>query len=252
MNPQPLPLLDISAVDNRLIKAVERFTLEWNDFFSADKATLILQQRIKLLGRHMPHVVDYEKEYISFAKAYFFKNLYKNLVSFEYAKNAGLVPETSSIVDVGCGAGVSTIAWVLTGLLGKEDEVRLVDQSQSQLTLARRVLSFFSINTVFTFRMLFYSIVGELPGVAVFSYWVCEQDTLSILAKPEVFAAAVPQGVIVIDYEEQVTRFIQGTLETGSVHRWKFFVRPSEVVSDLLKEEEVEVNGCYYKPQRSR
>lgn len=202
---------------------------------SADSA----RQRIRTLSSS-GKTIDYNDLSVGFNQAYFFKNLYKNMLFFR-----ALGPEIDSLADtisdIGAGAGTASVAW-LTIFDHQPSSWFLIDLSAQQLLMAERILHAVSSRR-FSFLCADAMKRNDLTcGTVLASYWLCEQN-LSTFIKHATFATA--KHIFIIDYQDVIDA-VQTSLRRS--HHYKVYdlrcaLPPS--IQSIIGESEVRATGCY-------
>ena len=220
----------------------------WPKIFMEDKTSLDIKKDIKnFIGNYGRQTVNlkYEKYALAFNQAFFFKNFYKSLVALSHLKKEGFETDLP-VIDVGCGAGVFSIAWNIVFGINK-NHIALIDKSKAQLTFAKKIAQILNFNKVEFCHGSFLEDFSTMNGLRLFSYWFCEQD-ISRLNDPKTLENIVGDGAIFIDYR-MVINSLQSIFanEEYSLYRFDLGVRPRPHTCSLLKEENINVHGGYCK-----
>lgn len=207
----------------------------------------ILWIKYKTLGKHLKRIADYDRSAASFGRVYFWKNFLKCLVFF--SDNYHLLGK--HIYDIGCGAAPASIA--IVQLVSHKEKrkiaVSLIDKSPVQLKIAKSFMESLSFSIDSSKKEPFDWGYIRDDGIAVFSYFVCEQSE-SFIEDLYENKERFKSGFVIIDYKkniEQIDRFFR--LHNDSHIRVKNYnvILPTEI-ANIIGEKEVHVYGCYYKP----
>lgn len=202
-----------------------------------------LKYKYKLFGRYLTKATDYDFWSISFNKTYFFKNLLKCLLFFENFTDI----KTDQIMDIGCGAAPASIAFSV--LMNNNIKVNLIDKSEMQLQLAREFLDMLDIplntseKTNFKAQNIIYN------GLAVFSYFLCEQNSDKFIKDLYSNRENFHNGFAIIDYEKNIRKIYNcfKQFEGNKICMIKQAYKLSKELSNILKEDVIKVNGFFYK-----
>lgn len=141
--------------------------------------------------------LNYSTHHIDFNQVYFFKNFFKCSVTLSIlSKKIDLsIFSKSSINDYGSGQGNFTLAWL--NIINNYAEVKLLDQSNQQLTLARSNLAPFNRQKFQFIHVKVPDLQSNKYSVNIFSYFLCEQKHNFI--KENIYKFGIAS--IIIDYE---------------------------------------------------
>lgn len=183
---------------------------------------------------------DYGRFALAFNQAYFFRNLFKNMLLFEVLR-----PEfdlqTDRIADVGAGAGVASIA-CLQMRHARPSSWYIIDTSRDQMALATRILPAVSRQTFSFVCDDVYQCSDFLQGVVLASYWLCEQDSSQFTEHLPLVDAS---HVFMIDYPSILDAALSSLSRTHHYKRVRFAYPLRGMVKAVLGETELEVTGCY-------
>jgi len=178
---------------------------------------------------------------------FFLKNFLKNLLFFEeYYDLVG-----DSILDVGCGAAPVSIAISSLAIIKKSGKVSidLVDKSKNQLDIANEFFRAISIEANSYVEDSFEIEQEKYEQLVVFSYFFCEQRKKfleSLFNNRNRFTG----GFVIIDYKENIVmikKYFEENGDDGIISTFLNYNLP-ENLSEVIREKEVSVYGCYYKP----
>ena len=112
------------------------FEREWPYFFAGDSGVDHIRDRIAGDEGRSVGFSNYNTFALTFNRAFLFKNLLKTSYALIVLRNKGFAFD-GNVIDVGCGAGVFSIAWhfVFPRYGG---QLILIDQSEAQLDIAAR------------------------------------------------------------------------------------------------------------------
>lgn len=204
-----------------------------------------LKYKYKLFGRHLTKETNYDFWSISFNRTFFFKNLLKCLLFFQYFPDL----ETEQIIDIGCGAAPASIAFSV--IMKNNIQVSLIDKSETQLKLALEFLDMLAIplNTCEKTNFRAQSIIFK--GIAVFSYFLCEQNVNKFIKNLYANRKNFRDGIAIIDYESNIKKiynYFRKYEEKDKIFIVKQSYMLSKEISKILKEDEIKVYGFFYRP----
>lgn len=240
----------IKKVDDVFINVADRLVLGMDDFFELDEDTKWVKKRIEKTGDVIPNAINYHKYAYEFNKAFFLKNLYKNLTSISYLADLG-IPLSGPIVDIGSGAGPSSLAYVLL-FPSRTHQAILIDRNEAQLEFAQKVRNLLKINhSIFLHKSIDNNLaIEELREGTVFaSYFFCEQNPSAFDRIAKILLNKFQLALVVVDYPDIVSRFIQ-TIDSicNTPIRWELEIPLGSRSNRILKEKALHVNGCYLAP----
>lgn len=210
---------------------------------------ILLKICYKAFGRYIKNNnINYDCLALQFNKIYFWKNFIKCLLFFN--KYNDIIND--SILDVGCGAAPASIAF--SSLMSNKERINvsisLIDKSKKQLMTAQSFLNYMSIQTRTFIESSFKIRYENYDELVVFSYFFCEQDK-NFLNELFENRKKFYCGFVVIDYLENIEKIYKyfkdngdNNIEFSILH---YAVPP--IISKTICEKEVNVYGCYYKPQ---
>lgn len=236
--------VDLEEIDSLFISVVNKLSLSMANFNESDRNINRVIKSIQSRKDEIPNKLNYERDAYAFNKAYFFKNLYKNLVSFSYLKGIGKeIPEP--IVDIGSGAGTSTIAHFLINRY-KSHLAILIDQNQDQLDIANLFMHELRYHGWQLKNKMVDEGLGKLIGTVVASYFFCEQNRSDFARVSQLLLDIFEKTLIVLDYPENINRFSRYINHEECVSTsWELEIPLSHESSFLLGEQTLHVHGCY-------
>lgn len=246
----PYIKIDNSRIDQLFFFVVNKLKDIWTDFFIYELETFQIQAFILSHGSFRGTSIDYTDPDVvcAFNKAFFLKNLYKNLMMMSYLEKMGVQMELPTY-DLGSGMGPSTIAWRL--LSKNKEEAVLIDSSPYQLKLAKKIMKILGINNIIYLDKHIDLNVDKLNGTIFLSYWFCEQPlSTTFLENYKQLKKSVGHSLILIDYPERIEEF-KRTL-TGKYVFEQYYLETkisSRVSKYVFEDTTVKVHGCYYKPK---
>ncbi|MCD4779053.1 MAG: class I SAM-dependent methyltransferase [Candidatus Omnitrophica bacterium] len=196
-----------------------------------------------------PQPINYDKYWLDFYKQFFLKNLYKALVTIEYLKKYKIITSNTDlpIIDVGCGAGVCTIAWM--SLFDKmNNKAILIDQNKFQLELAQHITKILKLNSLEFYNKTFPEEFNKLDGIRLYSYWFCEQKNFSIFLNADNISKIIGEGALIIDYQYIINRLQNVMNSNFSFTRW---ILKIDKIPEILVENNNKgqcIYGAYIKP----
>lgn len=213
-------------------------------------ANILIRKLYKRHGIHIKQLLNYDLIALVFNQEYFIKNYTKNLLLLTLIQEAGYDLK-GDLFDVGCGATPGGIAFShYLKLLGQASpNIMLLDKSKSQLKLAKRFCSQNNVKIKKIFRHPFSFTQKQYDSLVLFSYFICEQDhsfITKLLYNREIFK----NGFIVLDYQKTIEKIehVSHYYDNCSIQHFYYrFVLPLSL-RNILREKELLVSGCYYKP----
>jgi len=217
-------------------------------FFVSENEIIHFKELMAEFGKGIRKEIDYDKFWLVFNKMYFYKNLYKVFVSLDYLKRREFIVPTSypSVIDIGCGAGVSTIAWIKLFGEGNTKHI-LIDKNKHQLDLAKNIVKIFE-NNRFEFHNSFYpNDFGKLNGIKLFSYWFCEQKCLETALGEQDLNEFVGDGVIIVDYKHNIDLVQKFIGSEYLFNKWTLKIRKVPYILCKSGEDEQDVHFAFIK-----
>lgn len=187
--------------------------------------------------------LSYDTLALGFNQAYFFKNLLKCCYCLLWLRNRGYRFE-GPIIDVGCGAGVFSVAWSLVMAEGS-NSIHLIDQSQDQIDFAKRICSLLRLRNVLYQVGTFPDDANGLDGVRVMSYWLCEQVNEWPLASQGDIERILGKRAIIVDYEDNIELVRQTTRGRYKQDFLKSVLPLGPVWADRISDSQLRVNSVY-------
>lgn len=152
-------------------------------------------------GRDPEKTLDYERYAVGFNQASFFKNLYKALAFLWQLRS--VVPVEYPLVDIGCGAGVFTIAWDRI-IRAPPCTTVLIDRSAAQLDIACRLLPAVGITDYRTQLGTYPGDFADVRGLRLFSYFFCKQVFPPGPTGTAELSSWLGTTALIIDYEHVI------------------------------------------------
>jgi hypothetical protein len=232
-------------VDPLFLRTAELMTRRKSGILDLTPRAREIQDWVERRPSNRSAPVVYEKEADDFNRAFFLRNIYKNLFNIAYALEAGLLPSVQrDIVDLGSGAGVSAIAWSLL-TAGSAHRVTLVDRSKRQLTLAAGAFAVIGLPHAEALNGFFPCELRKLPdGIRLLSYWLCEQDIRAMHS--EIIYHLFAERAIVTDYSEVTRNLIRMYPRLRAV-QWSFEVKLKPEVGAYIRQDRLRINGSVIK-----
>ncbi len=184
------------------------FEREWPYFFAGDSGVDHIRDRIAGDEGRSVGFSNYNTFALTFNRAFLFKNLLKTSYALIVLRNKGFAFD-GNVIDVGCGAGVFSIAWhfVFPRYSG---QLILIDQSEAQLDIAARTNKLLGIKRRRQCLGKFEDRLPDLPGLRLMSYWLCEQQLPRIAvgrSQQRIFDRLIDCGIIAVDYPQILCSF---------------------------------------------
>jgi SAM-dependent methyltransferase len=229
---------------------INMFKTKYPELFNKGLKEHIFKLLIKYTGKYHINVINYDKNYLTFNKNYFIKNLYKSMISMFYLQENNLL-NTVDILDIGCGAGPASLGYLLVKSLNSTDyrdlNITIVDTSVGQLDLAFKILDCLKIKNINSIRKKFIISDQILDELVLFSYFICEQDSkyINILSN---HVKNFKKGFICIDYEKNIRKLERLLKHKYEFTSWNLKVKVEKDILNLLQEEYIYVHGCYCEP----
>lgn len=237
-------------VDKVFSFVVNRLCSYSPELLRRDNESFFVEQRIQAFCKRKRTRIDYERHNLAFNRAFFFKNLYKNLIALSYLRSQGLITNgRAQVIDVGSGAGPFSIAWSLL-IAAHDDYIKLIDTSKGQLSLAKRVAEILNLKQRSFFQTFFPHNFGQLCGLRLMSYWFCEKDNLAFVKDNKTCQKVIGEGAIVTDYSYIINELELDLSNKYVFDRWclKVELNHNNHFSHVLREKNIEVCGCYCRP----
>lgn len=249
---------ETNEINEIFTNVVELIKLQGFDFLISDTYlknervmhdSLQIKRTIGEFKKKNPQPIDYDKHWLAFNQNYFLKNLYKAFVTVKYIQSNNLIQLKTDpiIIDVGCGAGVCTIAW--SRLFGKcTSKIILIDQNKFQLKLSQQITRTFKGNKFEYRNESFPGYFDQLRGIRLFSYFFCEQKDYNMLFNASNISKLIGEGALIVDYEYIIDKIIHWLNPMFKCTRWTIIVK--EVPQILAEENKKEqyIYGAYIKP----
>lgn len=217
-------------------------------FFVSEDEIICFKKLMEEFGKGTRKEIDYDRFFLVFNKMYFFKNLYKVFVSLDFLKSHKFIVSTtySSVIDIGCGAGVGTIAWIK--LFGKGNTKHiLIDKNKCQLDLAKNIVQIFENNIFEFYNSSYPKDFDKLSGIKLFSYWFCEQKCLENTLHEQDLNEFVGDGVLIIDYKHNID-LIQKLISSEYLFKkWTLKIRKIPCILCKGEEDEQDVHFAFIK-----
>ena len=213
-------------------------------------ATLI-KGAYKCLGKHIKKYINYDIFALQFNQGFYCKNFLKNLIFLDYIYDNGYV-FANSVMDIGCGAAPASTAlnMLIREKYGKNInlQVDLLDKSFRQLELAKGICSGLSID-INSYQKITFRLDGhQYNSLAMFSYFVCEQEK-SFIKSLYKYRNCFKSGFIIVDYKYVIER-IKKTFDRygdNRIHVVSLHITLPPNISDVLQEKDINVYGCYFE-----
>jgi len=184
------------------------------------------------------------EELEAFNKAYFYRNLLKNLLGIDYLKGNF---ETNQFIDLGCGVGTASVALSSIAFDETNDDkkITLVDQSDLQIRLAKCTISKLLRSDIeHSYSNEYQSVVkNHIDPVTVLSYSLCE---LYSSAKDKWFLAESTDKLFIIDYRRTILRFLNEN--RSRFNRIEFLSQTYELdkaLSKIIGQERIKLNAAF-------
>lgn len=210
-----------------------------------DSYDFLLKYKYKLFGKYLSKTTNYDFCSKSFNKSFFFKNLLKCMLFFQHFQDL----KTNQIFDIGCGAATASIAFSI--MIKDKVQVNLIDKSDTQLKLALEFLEMLDIplNTCQKIDFKPQNIIYN--GLAVFSYFLCEQDSNKFIEDLYYNRNNFRNGFVIIDYEnniKKIYKYFKLIEDKTKLHIINETYMLSKGLSNILNDNEVKIYGFLYKP----
>jgi len=197
-----------------------------------------LRYRIELAGiRSRP--VDYDLESLSFNQAFFFRNFYKCLCLLS-ADRTSLASDF--VADLGAGAGPFALAATL--MRGVEfQRLIIIDQSHSQLSLARSIFSTKGIRGVNLKNASLFEAAPPAEYHRISSYWLCDSEFLGNYSDIKNHLL-IGHGALLLDYPD-ILEAVVASLDRSAFEcrLLSLSVRPGHAVRSILEKDDVSIYG---------
>lgn len=237
---------DINKIYTNVVNEIIKLQ-DFNFFIQSDDF-LQIKKLVEEFKKENPQPIDYDRYWFAFNQIYFFKNLYKAFVTIDYLYSRGLIVSKTDlpVIDVGCGAGVCTIAWRI--LFGECTEIILIDRNKFQLESARRITKIFKGNKFEFYNASFPDEFDQLHGIRLFSYYFCEQEDHSALFDASNLSKIVGEGALIIDYKYIIDRLQNITNSKFKFIRWTIKVEKIPQILAEKNQKEQYIYGAYIRP----
>jgi hypothetical protein len=233
-------------IDALFCRVFRIFQAQWPEFFLVTDHTNSIKDVIEQTNDSPQRAINRRKDALEFNRAFFFRNLYKNLFNISQVISRSMVHRIpSNILDLGSGAGVATIAWYAV-VRPQNSRVVLFDENADQLILARRALGVAGISPFMTLQSSYPNRNETLPnGLRLISYWLCEQDRSKL--DPEDLVQILHGGAIITDYRQVIEDVLDRLPAKADAISWSVRLHPADCVCTVLKQKQVEANGAYIR-----
>lgn len=245
---KPYSLLSSNSqnfIDSIFLDTVRKIESKWNEFFLIDRETDEVKNLLENNGVQRGFSIDYKKVSYFFNKAFFLKNLYKNLILF-YSLQQNNILIDLPLFDIGSGAGPSTISWCL---LNKQKKCKayLIDQSLAQLIFARRIAKILDISGLEFINQHVNSNFHRIDGTAFLSYWYCEQVVPSFIEDPLLIKKIITNKLLILDYPQNVELFEKQVNGIFSLSRLQIESKVSKEIDQYIhhNESRMIIYGCF-------
>lgn len=238
---------DINKIYTNVVNEIIK--LQGFNFFIQSDDFLQIKKLVEEFKKENPQPIDYDRYWFAFNQIYFFKNLYKAFVTIDYLYSRGLIVSKTDlpVIDVGCGAGVCTIAWRI--LFGEcTCEIILIDRNKFQLESARQITKIFRGNKFEFYNASFPDEFDQLHGIRLFSYYFCEQEDYGALFDASNLSKIVGEGALIIDYKYIIDRLQNITNSKFKFIRWTIKVEKIPQILAEKNQKEQYIYGAYIRP----
>lgn len=191
-----------------------------------------LQNLIKRRSSAVSPHINYELLGTAFNQAYFFKNFVKNLYAFSFLQQHRQI-RNNIVVDIGCGAGVASLAWNLT-FTNHNPYYILIDKSQSQISIANQIWSIFPKPRL-SFANYDYRDYQIKKGIHLASYWLTSQKIENIINEYSL-RGIFGDFLIIVDYSDVIDNFVHHLSEYARFQTLFSSIELPETCRNLLRE----------------
>lgn len=241
------PTSPVGSGNDSFLDAIDLFRNNWPILFESDQKVHEVRAAIKnrFIGRSP---IDYSTGSLAFNRAYFLKNLLKNLTNYGYALSTGILEPFFSrrrlqVVDIGSGAGTATLAWNYLAK-GLSHDFRLLDRSDAQLELAMKISELFQFDFAAEI-MNFPSPRRRQADIQLVSYWLCEQD----LSDHALLLNSFQKPSILTDYADVLASVCKQLSSTHSFMLWSLTCAVPYGARQYLEDTHFEVHGAFIAPK---
>lgn len=242
-------------IDKSIIRIFEdiKKKLYQSNFFKDGQSVIdyLIKIIYKYFGKYIKNSMDYNLLATTFNRNYFWKNLLKCLLFFDYIyESDGAIEE--EILDVGCGGAPASIAisFLRSTKAEKKTKVKIIDKSKRQIDIAMCFLEILSIDINSYTNDLFMLEDRKYNELVVFSYFICEQNRkfVELLYDNRINFL---KGFVVIDYRrtiEGIRKYFDNDGEDSTLEVINLqYILPNSLIK-TIHEKEVNIYGCIYRP----
>lgn len=239
--------INTTEIDKLFFTVVDKLLLAMPSFFELDDETARIKRKIIRRGFRIPNRIDYNDHWLAFNKAFFFKNLYKNLITFSYLTAEGEAFK-EPIIDIGSGAGPSSLAYTLLKS-SNSSQTTLIDQTKCQLELANKLMNIMGFHGWIFINRVIDGNRSPLEGTVILSYFLCEQTQSNFDRLAQRLLRTIKDSLIVLDYKENIAR-LENNLNTKpcKYKKWNFNIPLNTNTAQFLGSDQIHVNGCFFRP----
>ena len=239
--------VNTTEIDKLFVNVVDKLLLAMPSFFEPDDETAKIKRKIIRRGFRIPNRIDYNEHWLAFNKAFFLKNLYKNLIAISYLMTEGIALK-EPIIDIGSGAGPSSLAFTLLNS-SNSSKATLVDQTKRQLELANKLMDIMGFKGWTFINKAINGNRFPLEGTVILSYFLCEQTPSNFDRMAQKLLRTIKDSLIVLDYVQNISKFENNLLiQPCKYKKWNLHVPLSTNTAQILGSDYIHVNACLVQP----
>src|SRR3989338_4608901 len=163
----------LGVAEGAFFDLTKRLERQCPDLLKEDGGSQTLRAALERRRRLFGGKIDYKQNTLSFNRAFFLRNLFKNLVATAWIRSR-VALDATPVMDIGTGMGTSAIAW---SSFGASTRLSIVDKSTEQITVAQRCCASLGINAEFS-RVSFPNCMIPQGTLGLFSYLWCEHASV--------------------------------------------------------------------------
>lgn len=233
----------LGFINSTFFRVASQLNERYPDLLETDEESRCLQNSTEQHRHIFGKPIEYRKNALAFNRAFFLRNLYKDLVAVSWYRS-NHAPPTAQIEDIGSGAGTFAIAWKTMEPSTKQLIV-LIDKSPEQLAIARRCFQSLGLGRA-TFRTIRYPYSDRPPeALGLFSYLFCESSR-SKSSNQEFVYALHNRHSLIVDYPEILNRLSASFNSNARPERLDINIQIPRAVQSWIGQGALNVSALYF------